>query len=101
MVPVMMPLYFAYMLSSLMIENPESPASFWGSIIPFTSPIVMLVRASMGIESAHYWELALSMFLLVAGFIGTTWVASKIYRVGILMYGKKPTYKELIKWIKY
>ncbi|MGB0807239.1 MAG: ABC transporter permease [Salibacteraceae bacterium] len=101
MFPVMIPLYFGYMLSSLMIENPESPASFWGSIVPFTSPIVMLVRASMGIESGQYWELGLSMLLLVIGFIGTTWLAAKIYRVGILMYGKKVTYKELWKWLRY
>ncbi len=99
--PVMIPLYIAYMLSSLMIENPESPASFWGSIIPFTSPIVMLVRASMGIDSAEYWQLALSVILLIAGFIGTTWIAAKIYRVGILMYGKKVSYKELWKWIRF
>lgn len=101
LLPVMLPLYFAYMLSSLMIENPESPASFWGSIVPFTSPIVMLVRASMGIESGQYWELALSMILLVIGFLGTTWLAAKIYRVGILMYGKKVTYKELWKWLRH
>lgn len=101
MFPVMIPLYFAYMLSSLMIENPESPASFWGSIVPFTSPIVMLVRASMGIESGQYWELALSIALLVIGFLATTWLAARIYRVGILMYGKKVTYKELWKWLRY
>lgn len=99
--PVMIPLYIAYMLSSLMIENPESPASFWGSIIPFTSPIVMLVRASMGIDSTEYWHLALSVILLIVGFIGTTWIAAKIYRVGILMYGKKVSYKELWKWIRF
>jgi ABC-2 type transport system permease protein len=84
-----------------MIENPESPAAFWGSIIPFTSPIVMMVRVSMGIESSQYWELALSMILLILGFLATTWFASKIYRVGILMYGKKVSYKELWKWLRY
>jgi len=101
MLPIMAPLYLAYMLSTMMIENPESPAAFWGSIIPFTSPIVMMVRVSMGIESAQYWELALSMILLVVGFLATTWLASKIYRVGILMYGKKVNYKELWKWLRY
>ena len=84
-----------------MIENPESPAAFWGSIIPLTSPIVMMVRVSMGIESSAYWELGLSMILLVLGFLATTWLAAKIYRVGILMYGKKVNYKELWKWLRY
>jgi ABC-2 type transport system permease protein len=101
LMPIMLPLYFAYILSSMMIENPESPAAFWGSIIPFTSPIVMLVRASMGIETSQIWELVLSMVLLVIGFLGTTWIAAKIYRVGILMYGKKISYKELWKWLRY
>ena len=101
LLPIMTPLYLAYFLSTMMIENPESPAAFWGSIIPFTSPIVMMVRVSMGIESSQYWELALSMILLVLGFLATTWFASKIYRVGILMYGKKVSYKELWKWLRY
>ena len=101
MLPIMTPLYLAYFLSTMMIENPDSPAAFWGSIIPFTSPIVMMVRVSMGIESTQYWELALSMLLLVLGFLATTWLASKIYRVGILMYGKKVSYKELWKWLRY
>ena len=101
LMPIMLPLYFAYILSSMMIENPESPAAFWGSIVPFTSPIVMLVRASMGIETSQIWELVLSMVLLVIGFLGTTWIAAKIYRVGILMYGKKISYKELWKWLRY
>ena len=101
LMPIMLPLYFAYFLSTMMIENPESPAAFWGSIVPFTSPIVMLVRASMGIETSQIWELVLYMTLLIIGFLGTTWIASKIYRVGILMYGKKVNYKELWKWLRY
>ena len=71
---------------------------FWFSIIPFTSPVIMLLRIPFGVPG---WELALSMVLLVATFIGTTWLAGKIYRVGILMYGKKITYKELWRWLKY
>jgi ABC-2 type transport system permease protein len=67
-------------------------------MIPFTAPIVMMVRIPFGVET---WELLLSMLLMIFGFIGTTWLASRIYRVGILMYGKKPTYKELFKWLTY
>lgn len=99
--PVMIPLYIGYFLSTMMIDNPDSPAAFWGSVIPFTSPVVMMVRVSMGVESSEYWELGLSMLLLVVGFLATTWFASKIYRVGILMYGKKVNYKEIWKWIRY
>jgi ABC-2 type transport system permease protein len=72
--------------------------SFWLSMSPFTSPIIMMVRIPFGVP---YWELALSMVLLILGFIGTTWVAGRIYRTGILMYGKKVSYKELWKWLRY
>jgi ABC-2 type transport system permease protein len=72
--------------------------AFWFSIIPFTSPVVMMVRIPFGIP---IWQVGLSMILLVAGFIFTTWFAAKIYRTGILMYGKKPTFKELSKWLFY
>ncbi|MFT5878316.1 MAG: ABC-2 type transport system permease protein [Salibacteraceae bacterium] len=101
MLPVTAPLIAAYAISAMMIENPGNPAAFWGSIIPFTSPIIMMVRVSMGIEASQYWELALSMVLLIVGFLATTWLAAKIYRVGILMYGKKVNYKELWKWLRY
>ena len=80
------------------IQNPESPIAFWFSIIPFTSPIVMMVRIPFGVP---YWEIALSMGLLILTFIGSVWMASKIYRTGILMYGKKVNYGELWKWLKY
>lgn len=101
MLPVTAPLLMAYFIAAMMMDNPESQAAIWGSIIPFTSPIVMMVRVSLGVESAQYWELALSMALLILGFLATTWVAAKIYRVGILMYGKKISYKELWKWLRY
>jgi len=78
--------------------NPDSNLSFWLSIIPFTSPIAMMIRIPFGVPG---WQIALSMALLVVGFVFTTWVASRIYRVGILMYGKKVTYKELVKWFNY
>lgn len=80
------------------MKSPESPLVFWSSLIPFTSPIVMLVRLPFGVPA---WELAISMGLLVACFIFFTWLSGRIYRVGILMYGKKVTWKELYKWLKY
>lgn len=80
------------------MKSPESPLVFWSSLIPFTSPIVMLVRIPFGVPT---WELLTSMVLLVASFILFTWISGKIYRIGILMYGKKVTWKELYKWLKY
>ena len=99
MFPVTMPMIAAIIIAQMAVYNPESPAVFWSSIIPFTSPIVMMVRVAMG--SAPTWQLILSMALLVAAFIGTTWVAGRIYRTGILMYGKKVNWKELGKWLFY
>lgn len=80
------------------MKSPESPLVFWSSLIPFTSPIVMLVRIPFGVPA---WEVITSMALLVASFIFFTWLSGRIYRVGILMYGKKVTWKELYKWLKY
>jgi ABC-2 type transport system permease protein len=98
MLPITMPIVFSFVMAQVVINNPESPMSFWLSMIPFTSPIIMMVRIPFGVP---YWELALSMVLLILGFIGTTWVAGRIYRTGILMYGKKVSYKELWKWLRY
>ncbi|MBP6334322.1 MAG: ABC transporter permease [Bacteroidia bacterium] len=98
MFPVTIPLILAYIASVNVIQNPQGNVAFWFSIIPFTSPIVMMVRIPFGVPFSH---VLLSMFLLIAGFIFTTWLASKIYRTGILMYGKKVSYKELWKWIRY
>lgn len=99
MFPITLPLIFTFIIGmNVIVNNPDSPLSFWLSIIPLTSPIAMMIRVPFGVP---VWELALSMTLLVAGFIFTTWVASRIYRVGILMYGKKVSYKELIKWFRY
>ncbi len=99
MLPITMPLLFTYMMSfSVLLKDPDGPMAFWLSIIPFTSPIAMLVRIPFGVPN---WQLALSMVLLVLGFLFTTWVAARIYRVGILMYGKKASYKELLKWFNY
>ena len=80
------------------MKNPESSLVFWSSLIPFTSPVVMLTRIPFGIPT---WEIILSMVLLVLAFLFFTWLSGKIYRVGILMYGKKVTWKELYKWLKY
>ena len=101
MLPITMPIIFAFIILTTSISNPDSPIAFWGSIIPFTSPIVMMGRIANGVpEAVPYWQLFLSMVLLIAGFIGTTWFAAKIYRTGILMYGKKGSWKEMIKWIR-
>lgn len=97
--PVMMPLLVGYTLSLSIINNdPYGNIAFWLSMIPFTSPIAMMVRLPYGVPD---WQLALSMALLVVGFIGTVWIAARIYRVGILMYGKKTSFKEMIKWFTY
>ena len=102
MLPVTMPLIFGFIIAQMTIENPDSTASVWFSQIPFTSPVVMMVRAAMGIGSGvTVLELISSMVLLILAFILTTLLAGKIYRIGILMYGKKVTYKELFKWLMY
>ncbi len=98
MLPVTIPLILAYIVSISVINNPQGNVAFWFSIIPFTSPIVMMVRIPFGV---HWSQLLLSAVLLIAGFIFTTWMAGKIYRTGILMYGKKVSYKELFKWLRY
>jgi len=101
MLPIMMPIVFGFIILSTSIENPDSPMAFWGSIIPFTSPIVMMGRIAKGVpEVVPWWQLFLSMAMLILGFIFTTWLAGKIYRTGILLYGKKPSWKEMIKWVR-
>jgi len=99
MFPITMPLIFSYIITNMVTQNPNTPIAFWASIIPFSSPMVMMARIAYGVPSAvSYWELALSMGILIAGFIFTTWLSGKIYRTGILMYGKKPTWKLMFKW---
>jgi ABC-2 type transport system permease protein len=99
MLPVTMPLVFAFVLAqSAVVSNPNGPLAFWLSVIPFTAPVVMMVRVPFGVAN---WEIALSMLSMVAGFIFTVWLAGRIYRIGILMYGKKPSYKEISKWLFY
>ncbi len=98
MLPITLPIILSIMVMMSAIKSPEGPIAFWFSIIPFTSPIVMMARIPFGVP---VWQLALSIVLLVATFIGMVWVAGKIYRTGILMYGKKPSWKEIGKWLMY
>jgi ABC-2 type transport system permease protein len=98
MLPITIPLIFSFVMMQYIIENPQGPVAFWLSIIPLTSPIVMMIRLPFGVPAFDYY---LSMILLILGFLGTTWFAGKIYRTGILMYGKKVNYKELWKWLTY
>jgi len=98
MLPVMLPLTIGYMMTVNVMQNPEGNIAFWGSMIPFTSPVVMLARLPVGVP---LWQIALSLAFLVIGFIFTVWLAGRIYRTGILMYGKKVTWREVIKWVSY
>lgn len=99
MMPVIMPLILGiYVGFAAVLTDPHGPVSVVFSHIPFTSPIVMLMRIPFGVP---WWEIAISMSILILSFIFMIWFASKIYRIGILMYGKKPTYKDLYKWLKY
>jgi ABC-2 type transport system permease protein len=98
MLPLTMPLILSFILIQPVMDNPDGLLAFWLSMIPLTSPIIMMVRLPFGVEN---WEILISMSFLILGFIFTTGLAAKIYRTGILMYGKKITYKELWKWISY
>lgn len=98
MLPVTLPLIFAYLISIMMVNNPDGSIGTIFSIVPLTSPIVMMIKVAIG---APLWLRLVSMAVLILSFIFFIWLAGRIYRVGILMYGKKPTYKELWKWIRY
>jgi ABC-2 type transport system permease protein len=95
---VMLPIIAAFMMAQFTMQDPDSSMAFWASMIPFTSPINMMVRLPYGVPA---WELATSMILLVLGFLGCSWISARIYRIGILMYGKKVTVKEMAKWLFY
>ncbi len=96
--PITIPLMLGIFIMLHTFQHPSSPLSFWASIIPFTSPMVMLARLPFGVVPG--WQLALSIGLLVVTFVLVTWISARIYRVGILMYGKKATFKDLYKWMK-
>jgi len=98
MLPITIPLILSFIMAQFVIRDPNGTMAVWLSMIPFTSPIIMMVRIPFGVP---IWEILVSVTLLVLGFIGTAWLAARIYRVGILMYGKKPTYRELSKWLFY
>jgi ABC-2 type transport system permease protein len=99
MMPITMPIIFAFVILNSSLENPNSSMAVWASIIPFTSPIVMMGRIPFGVPgTVPIWQLILSMLSLIGGFLFTTWFAGKVYRTGILMYGKKTSWKEMIRW---
>jgi len=98
MLPVTIPIILALMVAMGTMQNPESSLSFWCSMIPLTSPIVMMARIPFGVP---YWQIAVSMVLMVVTFLGFVWMAAKVYRTGILMYGKKTSWKEMWKWLRY
>jgi len=102
MIPLTIPLIFSLSMIPQVIDNPSSNIAFWLSEIPFTSPLIMMVRIAMGIGEGgvDLWEIFLSIFLLLLTFIICTFISGKIYKTGILLYGKKPSYRDLYKWIK-
>ncbi|MBL4677657.1 MAG: ABC transporter permease [Mucilaginibacter sp.] len=100
MFPITLPLLFTYLLSvTVLFRAPDSPLAVWLSMIPFTAPVAMMIRVPFG--GVPNWQLGLSMLSMVIGFVFTTYVAARIYRVGVLMYGKKASFKELAKWFFY
>jgi len=98
MLPVTIPIIIALMVAMGTMQNPESSLSFWCSMIPLTSPIVMMARIPFGVP---YWQIAVSMAIMLVSFGAFVWMAAKIYRTGILMYGKKTSWKEMWKWLRY
>ena len=99
MLPITMPIIFSFIIMSNAVQDPSTPIAVWASIIPFSSPMVMMARIAYGIPgTVPYWQLAASMLSLIGGFLFTTWLSAKIYRTGILMYGKKVSWKEMGKW---
>ncbi|MGL4332658.1 MAG: ABC transporter permease [Bacteroidales bacterium] len=97
MLPITLPIVFGLYAAIYSVENPDGPLAFWCSLIPLTSPIVMMVRLPYDVPA---WQIILSLAILYASFVGVVYIASRIYRVGILMYGKKTNYKDLLKWIR-
>ena len=99
LLPITMPIIFSFIVMSIAIQDPGGSLAVWASMIPFSSPIVMMARIPYGVPTTvPIWQLILSMTLLAGGFLCTTWMAGKIYRTGILLYGKKPTWKTMWKW---
>lgn len=100
MFPITIPIIFSLVIMSSAITNPTGPLAVWCSIIPFTSPIIMMARLPFGAPgTVPYWQIGLSMVMMIMGILTVTWLSARIYRTGILMYGKKPSWKELMKWL--
>lgn len=97
MLPITMPIILSFIIMSTAVGKPDAPISVWGSMVPFSSPIVMMARIPSG--SVPVWQIAVSMISLIAGFVLTTMLAAKIYRTGILLYGKKVTFREMGRWL--
>jgi ABC-2 type transport system permease protein len=97
-IPITMPIILAFFIMTSAIKDPNSPLAVFGSMFPLTSPIVMMARIPYGVPA---WQIAVSMLLLIGGFVFMTWISAKIYRTGILLYGKKASWKEVFKWIRY
>ena len=97
-IPITMPIIFGFIIMATSVKDPNSSLSIFGSLFPLTSPIVMMARIPYGVP---LWQLILSMVFLVLGFVLMTWLSAKIYRTGILLYGKKVSWKEIIKWMRY
>jgi ABC-2 type transport system permease protein len=93
----MLPIILSMIVMTSVFSDPNSSLVFWGSMIPFTSPVVMVARIPFGIPT---WEIVTSLIVLYATFIFTTWMAAKIYRVGIFMHGKRPSWGDLWRWIR-
>jgi len=96
--PISMPIILAFIASQFVMQNPHGSLAFWMSMFPLTSPIVMVVRLPFGVP---FWEIALSMSLLVTAFVGSVWIAGRIFRIGVLMYGQKVSLGQLRKWLFY
>jgi ABC-2 type transport system permease protein len=97
--PITMLVIFSIAMMPIAMNDPTGPVAVWGSIVPFSSPIIMMARIPFGVPgTVPWWQLGLSMALLIGGFLFSVWLSGKIYRTGILMYGKKPSWKEMMKW---
>ncbi|HRB23858.1 MAG TPA: ABC transporter permease [Ferruginibacter sp.] len=94
--PILMPIILGFVIMTNAVQNPDSNLALFGSLFPLTSPVVMMGRITYDIP---LWQLLLSAVLLIGTFILLTWLTAKIYRIGILMYGKKPSWKEMMKWV--
>ena len=95
---VALPLMISIICAPTLVNSPDSGLGLWLSMIPFTSPVTMMLRIPFGVP---YWQVGISLLILITTFLAVTWLAAKIYRTGILMYGKKPSWKEIWKWLRY